>query len=1271
MRSFLKIFLTVIVLAAAFVGYLLYQPGAAVRSEARKTPTVQRLRDNRSDLLVGSGESGWVRQFDDAGNLSSRFRVQAWDPRENGPIYVTQPEAELFFQARDKSLGRISIQGTDGEVVVDGMPGAGANEGPLDPKNFAAAGPMQTPSSGRLNGVVIRVFETASAAEPMLTLRTNNIVFDNEAFRISTESYTQPDGKTVPADQVAVSVEGRDFDFYGRGLTVRWNDVDERLDLLRIAHGDKLVVKNPAALSGSLLGGGNKKGDKTARDDATARAFAPPLAPLWPMLASADGSSVGAVLAATQPVSQPTRKRRKPKDPADAAQTQPRPRKEPPPYRATFNDLVRVFEGDRRVATADLMNVDFLLGAAAGAKNSTRASISRPASTTQPATAAVAETSDTAEFPSTQVASTRATRPSNDEAATTAPVSEPVTVYWVGDMTVTPSTASALPTPMARGDAGVELVGKQSPVVLTRETSRVECARFAYRTDGTLVMEKSERFPEIVLTHRPADADVAPVAAAALTTTAPSATPATAPATAPSEAIVETRVVTEFVWYSFADRIATLKGRSRVTAPLESQREGEPAGLMNAAWTDAATFHLLGERQEELTVARAEFAGDVDVNAPQVSVTSQKLELLFDPPAPSAAGDDGGTRGGRKARGKPAPATRPFANSSQPNLRRVIARESVVCKLFDAAKGTSAVRCDVLEVETGRSEAGELFPRVVDAKGSVHAGDASQDLYAGHVVLTLKPAPARSVEVNTDHPAVNADDEAASEDEPLAEAALPADDKGDVKRGGGKRNQTGGEMPAVTLESMLATDGVRVTSRDGSVATGDRLSVTNEGESWDPHVELTGGPARVADAANGELTGLTILVDPRSGVARVPGEGALRVVQRDEVVDKGKSVEAKPGQTVPGAGRPVDVSWAEGAELSAVDNRVEVSGKVRVRTIDPNGTVFTATAEQVTVALVDKPAEDTLGEDPVSVQKAGSSTRPSTNPDRVTGKGAAPAQDPAQSMQMNVFKNKDIGLVTLRDTAAVNSELLSADGLKVLQRVHLKSDVIEFDVRTHHLTIPGAGQMLLENRESDEAKMAQVKPDGDAKPDDEPSPAGLALGDGATAFQWAKRLEFDKVAGRATMDGAVVVTHQPDKKDEPSVRLDADELTAEFEPDDTAAATGEEKPREPKDPDQVATAAAATASTRPTAPVIPRLRLKAANAAGNILITRDGAELSAGRIDFDPATEWVIARGTGRTPATFTHPSGSGSASAREIWLNTRTWQVKVVDAATRVGGAR
>ena len=265
-----------------------------------------------------------------------------------------------------------------------------------------------------------------------------------------------------------------------------------------------------------------------------------------------------------------------------------------------------------------------------------------------------------------------------------------------------------------------------------------------------------------------------------------------------------------------------------------------------------------------------------------------------------------------------------------------------------------------------------------------------------------------------------------------------------------------------------------------------------------------------------------------------------------------------------------------------------------------------------------------------------------------------------------MFKNKDAGLVTLRDSAAVDSALMSVDGKTILQRFHLKSDVIEYDLPARHLSVPVPGQMLVENRadprdeQARQAKRAKAK-EG-AKEGAEDDPAASAMNDGATAFQWARRLEFEESAGRAKMEGSVVVNHQPDDKGEAPVRVDADELIAEFVPE-TAVADAKKGPDQPKE------RVAAGAETKGAAPSMARLRVKSFSAVGNILISREGAELSAGRVDYDPATEWVVARGSGRTPAVFTHPSGNGSATAEELWLNTKTWQVKVIDVSTRAGG--
>src|SRR5256885_6656080 len=124
----------------------------------------------------------------------------------------------------------------------------------------------------------------------------NNASFDQETFRIQTESYER-NGKIIPADQVEVQVRGRDYDFNGRGLDIRWNERDRRLQQLEIAHGEQLTAKHPQAIR--ALGVPASQPSASLREDAPLAAsrmdtswFAKPqAAPIF--LASADPASAG------------------------------------------------------------------------------------------------------------------------------------------------------------------------------------------------------------------------------------------------------------------------------------------------------------------------------------------------------------------------------------------------------------------------------------------------------------------------------------------------------------------------------------------------------------------------------------------------------------------------------------------------------------------------------------------------------------------------------------------------------------------------------------------------------------------------------------------------------------------------------------------------------------------------------------------------------------------------------------------------------------------
>lgn len=1267
MRTFLKIFVTFVVLAGGFAAYLIWQPPSAVQTQAGKRVAPQTLQRGEGGL-IGEGYNAWVRQFDEEGRLASRFRAEKWEPEKNGLVRVIRPEAELILKGgkdkdgKEKPRPRVTIRGDHGQVVVESLPDAAAADKPLQSTQGVAAnapkgqtaGPAQPPSSGRLNGVVIEVFEKEDDPEPRVTLRTDNIVFDNDTFRISTESYEAADGTTVPPDQVEVTVTGPDFEFYGRGLTIRWNDLEERLDLLRIAHGDRLVIKNVEAFNGA---GGLPIGLPKARPQGAAQAAATAaldVRPAWGLLASADAGAALALAAANRrdrgaagdaaaPTSKPARRK---KDGEKSKEN------EQPPYRAAFNDNVRVVQGEQQVALARLMNIDFLPGEREPERAATRPATG--AATTAPA-ATQAAPSAPEDAASTQPAATQsaASQPS------TAPAAEPVTVYWTGELTVTPvpapaaapsgvpATAPSAPTrvpggaeePLPPGEARIELVG--SPAVLSRDQLHVETARFVFRTDGRLALDNSEEFPRVLITQRPAEPGGA-----------------------------DTIVSTEAVTYAKGEQLATLWGDSRVVAPIGGGDDaGATADLVEATWNDTATFRLVGEGDDELWVERAALAGSVQVKAPQGIVRSGQLELLFDPPAQTTD----------KAEPAAQPATRPASTataetagrskaSQTPNLRRVVATDNVHCEFLDAQEGRRVLECQRLALDTARSTDGELYPRVIDASGMVHAATSDQELHAGHVLLELRPAKLAASTGAATRPATQPTGTDAAE-------PLPFEGRGqwalaDAAAAGlaGATRPKQEQAPAFELESMTATDAVRVASKDGGVATGKRLRVT-VGHDGAPRVELTGEPARVEHVrGGGTLTGPRIEVDPKSGVAHVVGAGTLRAVQREEPDSPGgvlADVAAVGAASATAPARPVEVTWADGAEVRGADNRIDITGAVSLWLTDTDGSVRTATAGRVSVELAQKaPGEQRTAPAGDAAPRRDPAPSATVAPDDTNRqKRPAPDAKPASgsqfagSLDMDLFEGKELARVHLYDNAAVNSKLFADDG-SILQQFHLRSQVITFDARTRHLSVPGPGQMLVEVHEpsADEAEPKQANAgDGNAAPAKDEA-ALLAGGEGVTAFQWAQSLEYDEAAGRAAMEGSVVVSHQADDKSSPLIRVDAETLAARFERRDRGA-EGAEK----------------AGAGKPAAQGAPEpkqtLQLRAMTARGNILISRDGAELSAHEISYDPSDEWVIARGTGRNPATFTAPGGAGTTRAGELWLNTKTWAVKVRDVNTRVGG--
>jgi lipopolysaccharide export system protein LptA len=374
---------------------------------------------------VGTAEKIVVRTIGKDGQTTSIFTAREYVPRETrGDADVIEPGYEFFLN----NGRRLKLEGDRGTVNIEEHKGRNAGGSPLGQE--AAA-----PTRGQLYGVTIRIFE-AGQTGPSLTLKTNNASFDNQTFRIATEKYTDANGKDVPADQVPVTIRGNDVDFDGRGLTVRYDDLNQQIALLQIAHGERVVIKNPAMIA-------RMRGDQAAKEKKPAPTPAAP-------------ATEQSVPVAEKPPAPPTGSVET-TPPINSAQ-------QPTAYRASFRDKVRITQGDSPMAEADLITIDFRLTA-----NDKKPPSTQPA--TRPAAATAATTA-----PASQPAELASTAP----APATKPADQPIVIRWVGPLLMTALKDKDLTTPLAPGDSIVTATG--SPLVLHQPQGTVVCASMKFRS---------------------------------------------------------------------------------------------------------------------------------------------------------------------------------------------------------------------------------------------------------------------------------------------------------------------------------------------------------------------------------------------------------------------------------------------------------------------------------------------------------------------------------------------------------------------------------------------------------------------------------------------------------------------------------------------------------------------------------------------------------------------------------------------------------------------
>jgi hypothetical protein len=578
LRTAIILLITFVVLGGAFTIYITSQAKTTIDGRPDQhapVPTLQADPDQAAPYNGGS--AGVLKQFNNrTGQISSEMRWNSFTRHKDGTTTVIAPA--MSFNVGNGQ--RMKIVGET--ALIDNF------NAPAMTTATSGKQPLGMPDRGTLHHVHMYLYPNwDDNAQPNLILTTENLAFDNATFRIATAAYTDENGKTIAADQVPVHVTG-DYLFDGRGLTVQWNDRDNRLELLEVAHGEQLTILHPGTVFGwgaSTTGaspppasGSGTVGTPTTRSP---KLFSNS------MLASTDPSAPALALPSTRPA---------------------KPAKPPQPtYLARFFENVVITQGLQTKINADTMDVGFLLKQSSTnpttrpSKQSVVAGATQPAASASPS--APRQIASTPAAPSTPSAPTPATQPAP------APTEEPVVIRWIGPLRITPAP---FPLDLAPGTSMVTLSGQPAVArhidLLQLQTTEVRAANIVYYTaDGSASLRSSLTVPKVLITRFDDSAGGVP----------------------------SMRVIAENLDFIGRNQEAIFSGPGE--AHLPAGADAAAGGkTMDASWQQSAKIFLQTTGHGQSAVRRAVLAGDVNISHPQLSLQSQGLELRFAPPTTSS-----------------------------------------------------------------------------------------------------------------------------------------------------------------------------------------------------------------------------------------------------------------------------------------------------------------------------------------------------------------------------------------------------------------------------------------------------------------------------------------------------------------------------------------------------------------------------------------------------------------------------------------------------------
>ncbi|MGN6625117.1 MAG: hypothetical protein ACTHLN_00735, partial [Tepidisphaeraceae bacterium] len=609
MRSVVMLIVVLVVLVGGFAVFMLTQGTTKeykVQQIASPTTLPRPVPATQGDVKLGAGNEVWIQGFNKkTGELTNEFRADRYDPPVGNRVHVIHPDSRFY-----ENNGQVmTVTAEYGDMVMA--------EGARKPGQIEAIS-NQPPQNGVLHNVTLGLLENAEATVPILTAKLPILAFDNDTLRMNTIDWKNGD-VLVPADQVPVTVRGRDYDFDGQGLVLRYNQRDQRLEFLQVAHGKRLLIKNTQAFAP----GSTTQPDETSMlplqmgDRPIELVDADPAAA--PKLSAEERERhrlkrEAAARAATQPAPPSRRKGRRP----STTTTKPassKPAREPVAYRAHFEDNVIVKEGPTQIGQADAMFTTFMSGQAKSGTQSTSAPTSAPAtepSTGLPMTSGVqspgmipvpslpaAAPAALSATPVRAGASPAAPRAHRNAAhpPTTAPTraalapagaasqpNQPIEITWTGKLTVQPEPLAKAGL-ISSTDRIIEFVGR--PAHLDRQGASVDAPYVWAGVEGDRFKAiGNDQFPQITLKNADGSS-----------------------------------LITHAVDSDGENVVIT--GKS-VAESMIAQADGTSQKVITH-WTDVANLHLITADNGSKAIDQATFKGNVDVQHPQLHLNIYAL----------------------------------------------------------------------------------------------------------------------------------------------------------------------------------------------------------------------------------------------------------------------------------------------------------------------------------------------------------------------------------------------------------------------------------------------------------------------------------------------------------------------------------------------------------------------------------------------------------------------------------------------------------------------